>query len=164
MLWWHQQPFAGAACLSHAQPPHPLGFRNARSKRHGRKRLPSRRWNKTRSGRASSFRGRPARRSLPESWTMGRSREDDDEYDYEALYSSELGGARRKAEPRAIATRATTPIILSRRLFARREIRGWSDRWPNIRAHGATHKRIAVSQGTWAKRQPLRSKHPKTKR
>ena len=45
-----------------------------------------------------------------------------------ASYSSELGGARRTAEPRARATNATTPRMRRKETAARREMRGWSDR------------------------------------
>jgi hypothetical protein len=53
--------------------------------RHTPKRLPSRRWAPIRSSCAPNSRGQPARRSLPEFQTKGRSRDDEDEYDLAEL-------------------------------------------------------------------------------
>jgi hypothetical protein len=93
------------------------------------KRLPSRRWEQT---------------SLVNLPALEEEGEDDDE----GLYSSELGGVRRKAEPTAIAAKAMTLSIRIRSAFTRDEIFGWSKRWPITRPHGAIHSRMAVSQGS----------------
>jgi hypothetical protein len=74
--------------------------------------------------------------------------EDDDDYEDAGLYSSELGGVSRKAEPTAIATKAMTLSILIKSAFARDEIFGWSKRWPTTSAQGAIQSRTAVSQGS----------------
>jgi hypothetical protein len=112
------------------------------------KRLPSRRWEQTSLVDLPNLREQLARRSLPEFQTTGRSREDDDDYEDAGLYSSELGGVSRKAEPTAIATKAMTLSILIKSAFARDEIFGWSKRWPTTSAQGAIQSRTAVSQGS----------------